>query len=265
MDFPRKGADGKYIDKVRIRVLHQGETERARLSATMNLIERHGVKAELHDARGIRDLLTDKVTKEILAATVLEVEPYNDDPDHPQYARVFSKGDDLDYCTGDEIATLYAGYLMVQQRFGPHEGNLMSRAEITAWIKTLEEGARGFPLSLLSSHQRVTLTTCLAQRSSTLSAILESHIERLPQSLASELTMLGIGIGLFGKPAATSTDTPLIDWALKLRDLTVDEAAEVIAVETGELRERGEITMEAMADFAAGLSGVNYDDPDYQD
>jgi hypothetical protein len=263
VDFPRKGADGKYIGKMRLFVLHKHELTRARVVAVKRVIEKYKLDGSLHDSRGVRDILSDEIICEILSEACRDEHPYNDDDKAPKYRKVFYSGDDLNYLTADEIATSYAAYVMIQERYGPHEGNLMSMAQITAWVKTLEEGARGFPLSHLSSLQRVTLTTSLARRVSVLSGILESHLKLLPESLVSQLESLGIGIGLFGKRAARSADEPPTDDLFaKLRDLTVDELAALIADETGEEVIREEITIDSAMSFKEAMSGQEYEDPE---
>lgn len=230
IDFPRKDAMGRPLGKLRIQVLNMEDHDEARIRARFALKDRKLTDDDLNDLT-IKEVYADRVARELLAIACTAVEPIKGSDKH---GKVFPGADDIGKkLTADEINTLFTAYLMVQNKYGPYEGNIQGADELNAWIKRLAEGGSAFPLAQRSWHQLVGLTMSLAERAYLLSEVLESQFSNLPNTLQSDLASLGIGTGLFGQPLASSTQTggeTSVDEWLDLSDgehVTVEQAAEL--------------------------------------
>jgi hypothetical protein len=228
VDFPRKDGEGKAIAQVRIQVLTQEQHDEARERALHYLTKKRGISREDLSTELMRQEMADAAVKEVLALACLTVEPLpNTDP--PRYGRQFPDGPSIGKTmTADEIGVMFTQYEMVQNRFGPYEGNVNTEDELNAWIKRLADGANAYPLAQCDWHQLVALTMSLARRSYTLSEILESQFSTLPDTSKSDLESLGIGTGYFGAqpadsiPGGATSDRPEPD-----EPITVEQAAEI--------------------------------------
>lgn len=214
VDFPRKDRLGNPVGKIRIRVLTMEDHNRARITAQQALkrsVAGFGIQAldkSDMDSPAVREVLGDLVAHEILCMACLNHKPsFEETDDRPAvYGRVFNTPEDLRrVLTADETLTLFRAYQLVQHKWGPFELTTGDDAEVDAWVKRLEEGARLFPLLALSLPQLHELTSSLAARISSLSRILGSHWESLPPSLASLLEPYCLGTGSYGELAESST------------------------------------------------------------
>lgn len=194
VDFPRRGVS----DKVRVMVLPMPRHDEARLRGE-EWLQRQNVSPEAKRGEAAKQVLGDRIARELIAMAVQEVEPIegSEATGAPRYRRIFANADDVGILTADEINALFTAYVMTQSKYGPHEGNVTTDAEVTAWIKRLAEGASQFPLSLLSSQDLAELSFGLAKRAYTLSAIVDSQLSTLPPTLASHLQKWAIGTGSF--------------------------------------------------------------------
>lgn len=213
-DFPRNDRFGNPVGKFRIQVLTMEDHNRARILAQQALkktVAGFGIEAldkSDMDSPAVQEVLGDLVAHEILCMACLTDKPlFEATEEHPAtYGRVFKTPADLRrVLTADETLSLFRAYQMVQHKWGPFELTTMDDGDIEAWIKRLSEGARGFPLLALSLPQLHELTSSLAVRISTLSRILRSQWETLPDSLASALEPYCLGIGSYGERATEST------------------------------------------------------------
>ena len=212
VDFPRKNAKGEPVGKVRIQVLNMEDHDQARLDAERWLMKEKGVaKGDLNNPAS-QEVLGDRIAREVLAKACVSEEPIpgsENAKNGPFYARVFGSPDDLGLLRPDELNTLFTMYKMVQRKWGPYEGNLDSEEQVTAWERKLVEGASAVPLGRLDWHQLVELSSSLAERSYTLSAILASQLSTLPDSLAARLSSWGIGTTSRGVLPASATSIGL--------------------------------------------------------
>ncbi len=214
IDFPRRGADGNYVARVRIQVLRGEDHDRARMAGQAALkrkIASFGI-APLSDkdmeSPAIQECLGDAIAHELLAMAVRSVEPVSPETETaaPVYGPIFTSGALIPQAlTADEIAALYNAYLMVQHKYGPFERTIDGDADVDAWVNRLEEGAARYPLAVLPLPQLAELTCSLAERISTLSRILASQWESLPDSSRSLLHPFCMGIGSFGEQRASAT------------------------------------------------------------
>jgi len=157
----------------------------------------------------MQDLLGDLIAQELLAMSLVSVEPIPGRPDSlaPIYARLFRDGKDIDDMMTDELAVLFNHYVNAQHKYGPTEKSIESDEELSQWIKVLAEGAESDPLARFALPQLVACTYLLAERAYSLSQILESQFSTLPDTLASSLKAWGIGTGFFGAQPEKPTDT----------------------------------------------------------
>lgn len=119
---------------------------------------------------------------------------------------------------------------MVQHRYGPYEGNLETEEQTTAWMRRLAEGASALPLGRLGWHHLVELTTSLAERAYTLSAILDGLSSNLQHTSAACLKSWDIGTTSFGALPASATRI-----GLTKADLGISETPEFAGVSEAEL------------------------------
>lgn len=221
VDFPRYDDTGKSIARIRMQVLNYAEYDECRLRA-QEWLDKKLPHKESREGQAAREVLGDRVAKEIVTRAALTEKPISGSEETPQgarYARIFRSADDVDQLTADELTCLWMAQQMVQTKYGPYEGNLESEAQITAWMKVLVEGASTLPLSQLSWHQLAELTLSLASRAYTLSAILHSQHSTLPPTLAAALENWDIGTGSFTQLPAPAADAGLSRTDLQLPDL----------------------------------------------
>jgi hypothetical protein len=229
VDFPRKDGEGKAIAQVRIQVLTQEQHDEARERALHYLTKKRGISREDLSTELMRQEMADAAAKEVLALACLTVEPLpNTDP--PRYGRQFPDGPSIGKTmTADEIGVMFTQYEIVQNRFGPYEGNINSEEELDAWIKRLAEGAGASFLAQLGLLELVGLTMSLARRSYTLSAILDRQFSSLPDTLKSDLESFSLGTGYFcGPPDESTTETGASsDRPEPGEPMTVEDAARI--------------------------------------
>lgn len=208
IDFPRRDINGRSLAKIRVQVVDVDQNDEARIKAHRWAKERKHLAGE--DLRGetISEVLGDRVARELLAMACVSVEPIPGSDQRKTgevYARVFRSADDLRVLYDDELRYLWTAQRLVQRRFGPYEGNLESEEDVTAWMKRLTEGASALPLAALDSHQLAELTTSLAERAYSLSALLDCQLSALPDTLAARLKAWAIGTGSYGVLPASAT------------------------------------------------------------
>lgn len=214
IDFPRAGADGKPVGKCRIFVLSMEDHHDARLDARKWVADRlkaDGQSADAMDDHLLREVIGDATARFLLQKAVRTENPTEGSeatPEGPQYAYVFMHPEVLDkILRAPELETLFRAYELIQHKYGPFEGNLQSPDEVTAWVKRLTEGAKGFPSVRCDWLALAELSKALAQRVYCLSAMIESQQSSLPDTSMSDLASWGIGIGLFGSlPASALPD-----------------------------------------------------------
>ena len=229
IDFPRKDANGKPIDRIRIQVLTMMEHDEARIRAHQWLKEKN-IPADEFGGPTIREVYGDAVARELLAMACVSDKAIRGTEDNPcpKYARLFRSGKDMESLTADELTVLFTSYEMCQRKFGPYEGNLFTEEDVSDWIKRLAEGANAFPLSQLSWHRSVELIMCLARRAYCLSASLGSQFLSLPPTTQSLLKGWAIGTGYFGELRANVIApglSPLSDEELEERGEELDALA----------------------------------------
>jgi hypothetical protein len=207
VDFPRRDAKGRPIGQIRIQVLAQEDHDLAREEAHRKMKAKGFDKDDL-TGHAIREVLGDSVARELLAKASLSVDGADFEDGGPvRYAHVFQSAEQLNKLRPDEIANLFAAYMLVQDKFGPRERFAGSAEEINKWIFTLQEGASEFPLLRLPLPQLVELAFALAGRAFLLSRILDSQWSSLPDTCKSDLAGFSLGTGLYGAHADTSTET----------------------------------------------------------
>lgn len=200
VDFPRKDGKGDPIGKIRIQVLTQEQHDEARERGQKHLVETKKIPLEQIKTDLMREVLGDAVAREVLALACLTENPIPG-TDPPRYGRVFPDGPSIGQkLSADEVGVLFTQYTMVQNRFGPYEGNVHNEDELNAWIKRLAEGASAYPLAALDLQALLGLCLSLARRSYTLCGLLESSWQSLPPSLASDLGRFSLGTGYFSDP-----------------------------------------------------------------
>ena len=210
IEFPRKGEDGKPLDRIRIQVLTMMEHDEARIRAH-NWLKSKNIPSEEFGGPTIREVYGDAVARELLAMACVSESPIKgtEDRGSPRYARLFRSGPDMEALTADELTVLFTAYEMCQRKFGPYEGNLDKDSDISDWVKRLAEGANSFPLAQLSWHRLVELTMLLARRAFSLSACLDSQYSTLPDTMKSGLEKWDIGTGYYGVLRASIIDPGL--------------------------------------------------------
>jgi len=224
VDFPRKNRAGKPIAKVRISCLSVDDHDTARLRAHEWLKEK-GIPIEEFNTDGMIKTMGDATARHLLALACKSVEPIPGCSPHdpPKYAYAFRTPEDLTTLSSDELTVLFTTWQMVQNKFGPFEGNIESDAEVSAWVKRLVEGASANPLALLTWHQLVGLVMSLAERAYCTSAALDSHFSSLPDTLKSDLGKLNIGTSFYGKRRACTILPGLATTSSELEE-ALDEA-----------------------------------------
>jgi hypothetical protein len=227
VDYPRYNAAGQAVGKLRVRVLAQEHHDSARINAEKELLAR-GIPRESLTNPATREVLGDTIARHVLAKACMTAEALSEDENGaPIYGMVFHGAKDLAKIRSHELATLFAMYEMVQDKYGPYEGNVHSDEDVTAWIKRLVEGASAFPLSRVPLPQLARLASLLAVRAYSLSATLESQWESLPDTLRSSLETFGLGTGSFGVHAESTDETGGGKSATEQAELTIEMAARV--------------------------------------
>lgn len=209
VDYPELDEEGKPVDRVRLQVLTTKERQLA-LRRALDWCKAQNLTKEDLGAEVVQEgIYGAAVAREILAIACVSEKDHrtNTDDGKPLYARVFANGSQVDeVMTGDQLATLFSAYTLVQKKFGPFATDIESEAELNAWIKRIWEGASAVPLAWRDSAQLVDLLSLLIARVVTLSLILESQLSSLPDTLVSELRTWGIGTGYFGSPPESDTE-----------------------------------------------------------
>lgn len=183
VDFPRKGADGKPIDQIRIAVLPHEAHNKARIAAHETLRGKNYTAEDLKSGT-LAEVLGDETAKELLAMACFQVNSqFDDDNGNPIYGRIFTDARSLDVLQADEVAVLFNTYLLIQHKYGP----LVTDPDVDHWVKLLKEGGREFPLSSMALPDLAELTFSCAERVYSLYLLLHSHRESLPSSLAADL------------------------------------------------------------------------------
>ena len=210
IDYPRLGPDGEPVGTVRIQVLTMTERQAALRRALAWCKKQNLDKDDLASDIVQEGIYGAAVAREILAIACVSEKDWREDKDKgvPLYTRIFANGSQVDdVLTPDELATLFTAYTLTQKKFGPYASDIETEAELNAWIRKLAEGGSAAPLAWRDSAQLVDLLQSLVARVYTLSLVLESLSESLPNSLASELQTWGIGTGYFGSLLESDTDT----------------------------------------------------------
>jgi len=213
VDFPRKGANREPIGKVRIQVLPNEEHDAARIRAQTKLRERarllgHGnLTNEDMRAPGVAEVLGDMTAREVLAVACVAEKPFDEYAKPLRYPRIFPDAESIGATlSADELSVLFNLYVLVQNKYGPFEGNL-SDDDQEAWIRRLEEGGETYPLASLPWPQLVALTSSLAVKVSSLYRILSSQWSSLPDTLRSDLASFSTAIISYGEPLAAPGTT----------------------------------------------------------
>ncbi len=214
IDFPRKDRDGNYVGKCRIQVLKSEDHDRARIVAQKKLkakVAGFGIEAldsKDMESPAVREVLGDIVAHELLTMAVLSDKASFEETEENAavYARVFRDSSQISkVLSADETLALYNAYMLVQHKYGPFERTIGSDEELDDWVNRLAEGGSAFPLLALTSPQLAELTLSLAERISSVSRILASLWESLPDTSKSDLAPYCAGIGSFGEQLAKST------------------------------------------------------------
>jgi hypothetical protein len=215
VDFPRKDpVTGKAVAKMRIVALTMSDQDEARLRAKDAIQERVRDRDDLA-IKIVEEIVGDLTARFILMKCCRWVKPVQgreNQADGTQYPYVFADLADFDKAqiTADELAVLFTMWEKFQHDCGPMYDEVADENELNAWIVRLAQGASDHPLSRISLPQLADLTVLLARRAYSLSAILESHSETLPPSLAARLESWGIGTYFSGALPAIAAEIGLI-------------------------------------------------------
>ncbi len=217
IDFPRKGPDGKPISKIRIQVLPHEQHDRARETAFKALQEK-GYSAEDLQHVSMREVAADRIAKELIAISCLTAESQFPDANtgDPVYGRIFRNGEEVGKLRSHEVTTLFSAYMLVQEKYGPHEH--MSKEHIDAWIKKLTEGGEMFPLLSLDLPELASLTLSFSERISSMSRVLESQWKELPDTCKSHLEKFSLGTGYWSLPLDESEETSMESFDIHTED-----------------------------------------------
>lgn len=221
IDFPRRDPVTRQpLGRVRMQVLNLAEYDEARIKAQQWLVEKKKISRDQVDANAIREVLGDRVAKELISMACLSVEPIKNtvETGKPRYVRHFINADAVDVLMADELEALWMSLQMVQRKFGPYEGNIETPEQATAWMKRLVEGGSALPLGVLGWHHLVELTMLLAERAYSLSALLGTQCSNLPPTSAACLKTWDIGTSSYGVLPASA-----IEIGLRESDLGIDE------------------------------------------
>lgn len=232
VDFPRRDPYTRQpIGKVRLQVLNMSEYDEARIKAQLWVVEKKKISRDQLDGKAIKEVIGDRVAKELISMACLSVDPIKDSEQtgFNKYLRHFRNADAVDVLLADELEALWMTFQMVQRKYGPFEGNLDGPEQVTAWMRRLVEGGSALPLGQLGWHLLVELTMSLAERAYTLSAILASQSSNLPNTLAAPLTSWDIGTSSFGKLPSSATEIGLSDSDVGYKPLPPERLAEIQA------------------------------------
>ncbi len=248
VNFPRKTSDGKPVGTTRIQVLRSQDHDTARINALRYLREKKKLTKEDMESPLGAAILGDATARELLAMACVTPKDHGSD-DKAFNPFVFRDAEAIGATlAADEVAVLFQAYLLVQAKWGPFEKTVQTEEELSSWVKRLVEGAAAFPLQHLSSVHWAELASLLAARAYTLSAILECLWPSLPPSLRSRLETYSMGIGFFGRRAASTSEAGTAtseseDGPLRVADVEItieearDMAARMKAAEEGALAE----------------------------
>jgi hypothetical protein len=215
VDFPRKDpVTGKAVGQMRLVALTMADQDEARLHAKETIRE-HVKDREDLTIKLVEEIIGDLVARFILMKACRWVKPVKgreNKADGTQYPYVFAELDDFvkAQISANELAVLFTMWEKFQHDSGPMYCDVATDEELNAWIVRLAQGASDHPLSRINLPQLADLTVMLARRAYGLSAILESHSETLPPSLAARLESWGIGTFFSGKLPATAGNIGLV-------------------------------------------------------
>lgn len=219
IDFPRKGPDGKPIDKIRVGALESEIHDSAREKATRHFIDK-GYTPEQLKSLTMREVLSDRIAKELLVFACETATPqFTDSNGHPVYGKIFHSAEEVGKLRAPELEVLFNAYLLIQDKYGPREHN----TDVDAWVRRLTEGGQHFPLLSLDLPELVNLTSSLAGRISIISHVLESLWKDLPDTCQSAL-------GKFRSGTRYSTEQPSdssVDYTENSVDLDTIDAVEL--------------------------------------
>ena len=221
VDFPRRDPITRLpVAQVRIQVLNLAEYDEARIKAHYWVIDKKRIDKSQLEGQTIKEVLGDRVAKELISMACLSVEPIKgtEETGVPRYLRHFLTADHVDVLMADELEALWMTHQMIQRKWGPYEGNIETAEQATAWMKRLVEGGSAIPLGVLGWHHLVELTTLLAERAYSLSALLGTLSSNWPSGLAANLTSWDIGSSSYGKLPASA-----IEIGLQNSDLGIEE------------------------------------------
>jgi hypothetical protein len=183
VDFPRRGADGNPIGRLRLKVLSARDVQTCKHAAQRSVGKRFLDLKEVAGYLGLQDSTGSETSCEVLAKSCLSVEPGPDG----KHRQIWRSGDAVaEALTSAEIAHLFALWVQAQNRFAGDERTL-TEAEVTAWVERLKDGLALLPFLGIDSQLRDRLLCLLAERLSTVSLLVSSQPEELPTRLASLL------------------------------------------------------------------------------
>lgn len=221
VDFPRRDPLTRLpVAQVRIQVLNLAEYDEARIKAQYWIVDKKRIDKAQLEGQTIKEVLGDRVAKELISMACLSVEPIKgtEESGAPRYMRHFRTADDVDVLMADELEALWMTHQMIQRKWGPYEGNIETAEQATAWMKRLVEGGSALPLGVLGWHHLVELTTLLAERAYSLSALLGTLSSNLPNGLIASLTNWDIGNSSYGRLPVSA-----IEIGLRNSDLGIEE------------------------------------------
>ena len=204
VELPCKYKDGRYLGRVRMRLLTKREEDSCRIRGLekMHKVREKHPTLDLESGEG-KDLVADAQVREALwlaCQTVEDFQDYEKRPDGaPVYAQAFKSPEDIDdVMASTELEVLWLAYKVFRHKCGPHEDCIWDTKTVTTWIQRVVEGAKEHPFLHTSYPQLVELNAWLTSRVYILSALLDSLSESLPDSLRSHPEILACGIGSHG-------------------------------------------------------------------
>ena len=207
IDFPRQEEDGSAIAQIRVQVLTTTEQKRGAKAALERCkTEMQLSKDDMSMSVVEEGLYGQTVAAELLAMACVGVEGHETEDGKTLYPFLFANGKMVeDAVPPGELGALFAAYTLIQKKFGPSAEDIVTEAELNAWIRRIIEGGSAVPLAFKDSGQLVDLLTLLISRVFVFSHILESLLPKLPPTLASRLKTWAIGTGYWSLPDEATT------------------------------------------------------------
>ena len=165
VQFPRRGTG-----RVRIMCLSELEQGELLVEARRYVLDRLGAEERkglapraLREDPALRSMYADTTARMILAKAVVTVDPVSGaNTPRPTYGRVFPNHEAMGReLSGDEVATLWTQYQLVQATHSPSLAG-MTPAEEEDWIRVLAEGGSELPLAWLATSEQLAFTARLA-------------------------------------------------------------------------------------------------------